>query len=182
MNNFIAANLTKAPVVTRAPVQNATPASATSSTNASSFASGASDKSASVAQESANRAMGLEVKDANYMQKATEAAAAEHKKTHEVRTDRTKIPVFKKQEEIFVDEYPEKRPRQSVHTAKRDAKRIRDKREPQFDTVDFSKGLMDILEKSSRRPGAVGRPQIYNQFSHTTNMSWGNGRFLDFFT
>lgn len=176
MNDFMSANLTKAPIAARTHVQNVSPSSATSSSSAKGSEKGGAT------MDFANRAQGFEVKEANHMQKATEAAMAEHQKTHEVNAERTKIPVFKKQDEVFIDDYPERRPKQSVHTAKRDDRRIRDRREPRFDTIDFSRGLMDILEKSGKQTVAVGKPQIYDKFSNTSNMHWGSGRFLDFFT
>lgn len=176
MNDFMSANLTKAPIAARTHVQNTAP-----TTNSSSSDAKGSEKG-DARMDFANRAMGFEVKEANHMQKAVEAAMAEHQKAHEVSTERTKIPVFKKRDEVFIDDYPDRKPKKSVHMAKRDERRNYDRRQPRFDTIDFSRGLMDILEKSGRQSVAVGKPQIYDKFSNTSNMHWGSGRFLDFFT
>lgn len=181
MNNYINTALTQTPLAARTHVQNASSGSSNSGSNTSS--SNASAKGGGAVMDFASRASGFETRALNHTEKLTEAAAAEHQVVHKTNDEKNKIPVFKKQEELpFVDDYPERRPKQSVHTAKRDERRVRDRREPTYDTIDFSKGLMEILEKSQNQPTASGRPQIYNQFSHTTNMNWGSGRFLDFFT
>lgn len=173
MNEIMSGSITKATVAARTQTHNQQNTTSSSSDGKSS--TGKSEAH----QNFASRAAG--VTPGQRQEKEEEIAAAQLQKPHEIDNKKTEVPKLRRQDEEPIDDYPKKRPRESVHYQKRDDKRIRDRREPMFDSIDFSSGLLEILDASVVRPPLTGMPHLYNEFSTASLLNWGSGRFLDFF-
>lgn len=168
--------LTKAPTAARTHSQTSGTASAGSSS-----AKGTTAKS-DATMDHANRAMGYEAKTINHAQKSEEVARANMQKAKEIEGDKTEIQKTKTEDKLTIDDRQQRRHRRNLQKDKHDrrtAASVEHKKTPNYDVVDISFDLLEILDSSMKRAPLVGKSQVYNSGAVAQMLAWGTGRYVD---